>query len=355
MNRFDMRIDDISEFFRGIMEGLQSTTRQQTLIVLIIAGFVILLLGVYLVQRWVTHLRIVDESQKTFANALRNVDLTREERDYLEQLTNELPKKQEQKYLLVHEPIWFSRAAESLIQKGAVTPAMLKPLRQKLDVCCFKRERPLSSTKELPPGLHLYITEGTVEGYHARIVKQKHDLFAAVVRKQDAPLFTEGKSYTLFFKRRKNTYRFASTARFVRNNIVWFKQTEEIDKVQRRNYYRKKVALPVELEKSGYETYRAATRLIDLGGGGAKMENPHGMFKSGDLMRVLLKLPPEDSLEVGGEVVKTSDEGGAIHVRFDPIKPAQVDRILRYVMLDEVDEAPSESGAESETERTPAE
>lgn len=340
MKRFDMRVDDISEFFRGIMEGLQSSTRQQTLIILIIAGFIILLLAVYLVQRWVNHLRIVEESRKSFVNALKNVELTREERDFLEQLTNELPKKQEQKYLLVQEPIWFSRAAERLIQKGAVTPAMLKPLRQKLDVCCFKRERPLTSTKELPPGLHLYITEGTVEGYHARIVKQKHELFAAVVRKQDAPLLEEGNRYTLFFKRRKNTYRFSSAARFIRNNIVWFKHTEEIDKVQRRNYYRKKVTLPAELEKSGYETYRATTRLIDLGGGGAKMENPHGIFKSGDLMRVLLKLPPDDTLEIGGEVVKTSDEGEAIHVRFDPIKPHQVDRIIRYVMLDEVDEAP---------------
>lgn len=351
MNRFDMRVDDISEFFRGIMEGFQSTTRQQTLIVLIIVGFVIVLLGVYIVQRWVTHIRIVEESQKTFADALKNVELTREEREFLEQLTNELPKKQEQKYLLVQEPIWFARAGEKLIQKGAVTPAMLKPLRQKLDVCCFKRERPLSSTKELPPGLHLYITEGTVEGYHARIAKQKHELFAAVVRKQDVSLLAEGKNYTLFFKRRKNTYRFASTARFIRNNIVWFKHTEEIDKVQRRNYYRKKVTRPVELEKSGYETYRATTRLIDLGGGGAKMENPHGMFKAGDLMRVLLKLPPDDTLDFGGEVVKTSDEGEAIHVRFDPIKPQQVDRIIRYVMLDEIEE----SAAEEENEQAPAE
>jgi hypothetical protein len=323
----------INRFLEGIGTGFRSTSSQQTLIIIIISAFIVLSLVFYLIQRYVSTERTRQQAHKTFKETLRNVSFTKEEKLLLEKLVDALPNMREKKYLLVQDAAIFSTAAEQLLHDGDITSTEVRSLRNKLDACCFSREKTFVTTKELPEGLHLYITRSSPEGYHGIIIQRRLDFFA-VRLKEDAEELEKGSVCSIFFKRRKDTYRINALIKLRKGAILYFSHTEEISKVQKRNFYRSEVNFPAVLRHEGYEVRQYETKMVDLGGGGARLVSPgHGLHQ-GDMVTLLFQTPEEETVEVAAEIVKISQKNGTeyVHIHFGSIRDKLQDKIISIAM-----------------------
>ena len=68
------------------------------------------------------------------------------------------------RWYIVHAYTNFERkVAEAILRRGLIEVDELRTLRNKLDVCCFKRQKKFTTTKELPEGLHVYQRVGPDE------------------------------------------------------------------------------------------------------------------------------------------------------------------------------------------------
>jgi hypothetical protein len=101
-----------------------------------------------------------------------------------------------------------------------------------------------------------------------------------------------------------------------------------------------------------------STYLIELGGGGATLFNPRGNLRQRQRLELELLLPtveaprgpsagvaeaggsPGRPLKVKARVVRTSRKDSRIHVEFEPLRHAERDRIVSYVLSHMNREAP---------------
>lgn len=320
-------------FVESIGIGFRSSKAQQTTIIIIICAFILLSLAFYLIQRYISKEKTRQQAHKTFKETLRNVSFTKEEKLILEQLADAMPNLREKKYLIVQDAGVFSTAAEQLLHDGIVSSGEIRSLRNKLDACCFSREKSFTTTKELPEGLHLYITRSSPEGYHGIILQRRLDYFA-VKLKEDAEELQKGSVCSIFFKRRRDTYRVNGLIKLRKGPMLYFSHTEEIEKVQKRSFYRSEVNFPAVIRHQGYDIRQYQTKMVDLGGGGARLVSPgHGLHEK-DIVTLLFQTPEGETFEIPGEIVKMSQKEDTefVHVHFSSIKEVTRDKVVSLAM-----------------------
>jgi len=333
METFD--IGNLSHIFQGIMDSLQSSTRQRVILITLIALLFIVSITAIIIQHLKKVITERRESETTFRQTLRNVRMTPREMEILNIMTSLPYIKPERKYLLVQDAATFSKAAEELLRKGEIEIDELRSLRNKLDVCCFRRAKDITTTKELPEGLHVYITKYSPEGYHGMIVQRKYEYFA--VRVKEPPKELEvGDICGIFFKRGRETFRIHTPLKLIKNDVLYFPHTEEVEKAQKRNFYRRQALLPAALRKQGYTTEEYHTQLVDIGGGGARLISPSEKFRTNDAVTLLFKTPNGETFEVSGEIVKTTQHENKeyLHLHFLSIDDTTRDKVIGYVLSD---------------------
>jgi len=333
MESFD--IGNLSHIFQGIMDSLQSSARQRVILITLIVLLFLISITAILIQHLKKVMTERRESENTFRQTLQNVRMTAREIEILNIMTDLSYIKPERKYLLVQDAATFSNAAEELLRRGEIEIDELRKLRNKLDVCCFRRAKVINTTKELPEGLHLYITKYSPEGFHGMIVQRKYEYFAVRVKEPFKELEV-GDICGIFFKRGRETFRIHTPLKLIKKDILYFPHTEEVEKAQKRNFYRRQALLPAVLRKEGYITEEYHTRLVDIGGGGARVESPSEKFRKGDAVTFLFKTPNGETFEVSGEIVKTTEmnEKEYLHIHFLSIDDAARDRIIGFVLSD---------------------
>jgi c-di-GMP-binding flagellar brake protein YcgR len=145
----------------------------------------------------------------------------------------------------------------------------------------------------------------------------------------------------VYFKNPSGIYVFASRVQAVEGGLLQLSHAEQVKRLQRRRFFRKKTALPVfirpaaergrEVEEEREDVPRR-TAFVDLGGGGAALVNPRRVFGVGDRIELFFDIVgKKPQFRVTGEVIRTSDQGAKIHVLFDSMPEASRDRIIRFL------------------------
>ncbi len=324
----------VTRFLQSIVDSLQSTQQQRIILGIVFSLLFFVSIVVLLVQRYSRISATRKSAEQTFRETLRNVEMTPRQMEILETMSTYGGMTKEKKYLLVQDAAAFSKVAEELLRRGLIEVDELRTLRNKLDVCCFKRNKNFTTTKELPEGLHLYVTKYTPEGYHGLLVQRKYSFFA--VKLKEVPKDIEqGETLGLFFKRGKETYRIHNTVKVMKKNVLYFPHTEAVEKAQKRNYYRRQMILPAALQRQGYNTEEYHTQLADLGGGGAKALNPAPeRFRVDDSVVLHFKVPTGETFEVRGDIVRISEIKGKkyLHIRFLTLDDKLRDKIVGIVL-----------------------
>ena len=101
-------------------------------------------------------------------------------------------------------------------------------------------------------------------------------------------------------------------------------------RLHRRSSFRKRVRLPVQVARHPADASPRQTTLLDLSCGGASFRNPWEMLRKGDFIH--LSFPPStEGPAVKASVVRVSNGGATIHVKFEYLPESTRARILLFL------------------------
>jgi c-di-GMP-binding flagellar brake protein YcgR len=316
---------------RGIMDAFRTSTLETVILLVAIAGFIAFVVLIFILQKRKSDRKKREYAEGVFREKVEEKDLKAVEINVLERMAEELPGGRLRKHVLVTDENAYDRAAYNLIHEDVVSEELAAAIRLKLGFEHAAEDEAVYTTAELPKGKHLYLVDGYGNRSHALLDDLTPDAVFLKVNtvKSDMPA---GGKLRVYFRQKSGVYTFITRVIQTHDDIIACTHSDKIKREQRRDYYRKEVEEKIAVEgmKPGASnSFNAKT--YDLGGGGAKLENPERRFGSGDTLLLTLPVDSEETLQVRGDVVKTSRDDNILHVQFKNISEAERDKIIGYI------------------------
>jgi hypothetical protein len=315
----------LDDFYRGFAAGPLEIIILALVLLLFVLGLV--LLYVRLSRREERERR--ERAAETFEHLAEEKRLTPSERQTLEVLARFL-NAPEKKYMLMRNQSMYNACAESATEDELVSEREVAALRVKLGFVSRSMEAPPDSTAQLPVGSSVLILQEGRPSVRGQVLEPSTTAFRVGVEAEQMP-FPRGSRVEVLYQNNSGMYTFRSAITTFEKQVLHLEHDEQPERVQRRRYYRRNVALPVYVRRAGSAAKPAESRFIDLGGGGASLENPQGRFRSGDGVELSFHPDSEEALNVQANVVRTSRRGSVLHVNFEHLRESTRDRIYRML------------------------
>ncbi|TVQ96009.1 MAG: PilZ domain-containing protein, partial [Spirochaetaceae bacterium] len=233
-------------------------------------------------------------------------------------------------YLLLENEWMFYCCAQKLIKADEAPSDAIAALRLRLGFD-QSRERAPASTVHHPEASTGFVRR--VKGEHpvrGRVMSHETHAFRVVIPPDEH--FRIGSEVDVFYQSHAGIFQVHTTVVNREDNVLHLRHSESLTRYQKRTYFRRRMHLPVLVRRAYTEEAAVETVLEDLGGGGASMRNPPELpLAAGD--RVELRFVGKDTerLQVVGEVVRTSRNGGIAHLRFTSIREPVRDKIFQAI------------------------
>jgi c-di-GMP-binding flagellar brake protein YcgR len=328
---FFLNREALEHIFEGLESGFRRTPEEILLFVILLAGFVSLLIAIYFIQLIWRRSRRRKRAAQRFSSIIEEKRISAEERRVLEDMVQQLSKWREQLASLVTDVHTFNRAAEKYLRKNPRADSAVAALRLKLGFSGSDGEKVIRSSADLAEGLRVYIRQDKRHSFSGTVAAQKPEAMVLQLP-GDGNGPSEGDELQVYFLRKNGVFFFTTHVRRAHDNILRVEHSEEISRVQRRQFYRGRVSLSAVVKKRGSSQPAVRTYILELGGGGLTLFNPYKMFHPGDQLSLRFTLPEHGELQIGGRVRRSDRGGNHVHVEFDPIKEAVRDKILGFVL-----------------------
>jgi len=321
--------DRLSGFFDMVSRGFQRSPLEVVAMLAALAVFVSLLIVAYQLQRRKAHRRRLTLARTRYAELAQRKELGPAERELVDRLSAFLHDP-EKKYLLLVSQTTFNYCAARLHGSDPSVDAGLAQLRLKLGFRIHGPEQIPASSAELPEGQPVEIAVGRAgRRLQGRVTGQRPS--ALVVRLEaDSPTLGRGQLVSVYFQNRSGLFSFASRVEQLDARSLALAHSEDIRRIQRRRYYRRKVALPVEVRRAGSDGEPRSSLILDLSGDGAGLRNPGQSFAAGDDLQLEFQAGAEQFVLVA-EVLRLSRGGRVMHARFAPMRESARDRLIAAV------------------------
>jgi len=135
---------------------------------------------------------------------------------------------------------------------------------------------------------------------------------------------------TMYFHNAAGIFSFHTRVTDQTDDAVKLAHSTQITRHQRRRFYRSKVRLPVFVASSSIAAVPQESLLLDLGGGGASLQNPGGQLKKGNLI-TLSFIPEIGKFTLPGRVLRVSKNGRIINVKFESLQDAERNRVMGFL------------------------
>jgi c-di-GMP-binding flagellar brake protein YcgR len=268
-------------------------------------------------------------SRKIFSRTVRERKLLIEEVSLLESMAGYL-KSPDLKHLLVENERTFNTCAAKLLESGGALSSEIAALRLKLGFRPRSPEQPFYSTAQLFEDLPVIVVQKGRQGCRGRVDRIEPHLLGIEVGDGSIPL-KRGLPLQVYFQTPSGRFMFSTRIRKVGRGYVEVVHAERIKRLQRRQFYRKKIMLPVYVKRAGLAERTQLTTLIDLGGGGASIANRELQCEAGERVSLSLLPPAKERIDMVGVVLRVSRGGKIAHIRFDHILEADRDRIMNIL------------------------
>jgi hypothetical protein len=338
----------VSEFLDSIARGFVSSPLQYALfggiILLLVAGLFV----AYRVQRGRARRQEGRLERERFERLAAKLGLGGSELEALDLLAGG---RLDRKLRLLTSPAAFNRAAARLAD-GRLPESSLAELRLKLGFQASNPERAPSASSELPEGLPvllLWSAAGARRRLAARVVAQEPEALVLALSPGQSPPGRAaqnppgrsppeaagpppGSPVTVVFQNRAGVFSFRTRLHTTgglhsaEGGVLRLDQVERLERTQRRQYYRRRLRLPVQVQAREGEP-PLASQLLDLGGEGASLANPGRSLSAGDLAELSFRVGGE-SFRLAAEVLRVSRDGQVLHVHFHGLREADRDRLL---------------------------
>jgi len=247
----------------------------------------------------------------------------------LEQLAKYL-KLPYEKNLLLEDQSVFNACVKKLQKEMQIPLSVLSALRLKLG---FKRENPDEiphSTAELSKEISVLVVVSGRNQFSGRIVQLDPDSVKIKMEKP-VPAPDPGTAVQVYFQKSSGIFSFSARTQKSENGFLWVSHSENIHRLQRREFYRKKLKLPVYIKPTGSSERPLRTTIIDLGGGGASILNTAQNFHEKEDVTLIFFTPRPERMVLTAHVIRVSEGGKTLHVSFGHMLESSRDRIIGYL------------------------
>ena len=305
--------------------------------VLIVLGVVVLVAGSVLFLVLNRRKRKRDRLRRTehiFQDILHDFAFTPEEADALHVIGGYAPGGIEHRYRILISRDNFEEAVKKMRKENPLPEPLFEELEEKLAFCCFENPRIVDDTRQLPSGTPLYIVTEESEGFHGRIAANDPTGIVAEVGRIDA-FDSDVQKVKVQYQQGRQIFQFTTRARKQEAGTLLLDHDRELARLERRDFFRVKRKMQVTFRKAEDDEIHRV-KLIDIGGGGAGVDNSEGYLREGDEVRLTLDLPKAGKVPVNARVVRTTQENTVAHLQFEDLLEGTRDKIISFVLREEV-------------------
>jgi hypothetical protein len=313
--------EKLSLFFESVASGFQRSLVEIIIFAALLFLFVGFLIVFHKLQKRKARREAARRDRERTRRLLDRRALNPEERDLIERLAAGLRSPQKAYLLLVHQPTFNACAAR--LGPGA-DAALLAALRLKLGFGSREPEVAIASSSELEPGTPLFVRRAGGADSAGRVLRILPSTLVVALAAAGA---ADGEEVTVFLQSASGLFSFKSRVLSSNGEQVHLAHAENLTRYQRRRYYRRQADFPVYLGRAG-EGERQLSLVRDLGGGGASLRNPRGLYRAGDDLEISFHPAGEAAFTLVAEVLRVSHQGKLLHVRFDPLLESTRDHIF---------------------------
>lgn len=315
--------DPLKEFVSGFSSTPVEVALAAAFILLFVSFFAVL----FFRQRRAEKERRALEAERKYRSYLESTSLSPLDRVALEKLTSEI---RVPPYRLFEEQGVFNRAAKAAREGGILERAQIAALRVKLGFAgTMVGSRPESST-EIPTEAEVEITDRRGRTTPARVLPATSAAFRVEPKKR-VQLPPTGSPVQVVYEGEGGVFTFESHVLRTEEQIMELQHSEDLEGSQRREHARRTLEVPVELEPLDESGNRYVSLTVDIGGGGATILNPEHRFRKNEELEVTLFFPKEEELEVRAKVIRVSDKGEHLHLKWVAIPEGKRDRIYGFL------------------------
>ncbi len=324
---------EIRQFLTAVAQGFVQTRLDMLLLFLFLLGLVVAFAAYLATQK-----RAVREAMRATRERLQrllaNLDLSQRENALLESLAGLLEGKgreaDSKEYALMQSRHLFDSSARKALQAGIAAEVELNALRMKIGFRPARLEEAPASSAELPEGLPILLQGKAVRRLRATVIAQGPSSLVVRLDPKAGPPFGKGAGVTASFFNAAGVYSFSTWVRERSRDILHLEHSSSISRLQRRRFYRRKERFPVIVKAASRNAPGRESALLDLGAGGASLENPLESIREGDLLEITFS-PRIEKLALAARVIRVSEDRTIIHVKFESPTESERDRIMRFL------------------------
>ncbi|MEX2444095.1 MAG: PilZ domain-containing protein, partial [Alkalispirochaeta sp.] len=298
-------------------------------IIVVVVGLIALLTGYYLRRRNEQHRRHAREDAQRYQELVRESGLTPSQESVIGTLTQHLHRHTAKHVLLQNQGV-FNQAAALALEDEEVSSDQISALRVKLGFTGTPVGMHPRSSVDIPPGATLLIKKPRRTPVHGQVIEAQEESLSVQLDDADAPL-TDGSIVHVIYQNDAGIFRFDSTVLLREGAEVHLQHAEEITQVQQRGQFRRELHIPVYVSSAISNDEADLSQFLDIGGGGASLENPGKRFSAGDAVELTFHPDGNRALNLIATVVRTSRGGSVIHVKYGNIRESSRDRVYRLL------------------------
>jgi c-di-GMP-binding flagellar brake protein YcgR len=317
------------DFFTDFYVGFASSPGEAVLVFAAILVFIGGLAGFFVVRSRREARERVRQAEEAYREHLEQFSLAPSDEDAIETMSRYL-NAPERKYLLLVSQGIFNSCAERALEAEEVSEQQISALRVKLGFAGRQTTKPPASTTEIPSGSAVLLHQKGEYSVRGRVVE--HEPTALLVELDEgAREFTYGSPVTVLHQTNAGIFAFESVVEGRDGVVLRLAHDEEPKRMQRRQYYRGQIDLPVYIRPTGSRKEPLQSRFIDVGGGGASIQNPSSKLGKGADLELTFHPDSDAPLNLHGRVVRTSEQGKVLHVKFEKLRESTRDKIFRLL------------------------
>ncbi|MFP4301613.1 MAG: flagellar brake protein [Spirochaetaceae bacterium] len=307
--------------------AFSSTPVEVAMAVAFILLFVFFFALLFVRQRKAEKERQALEAQRKYREYLDSTSMSPLDRVALEELASRI---RVPGYRLFEEQGLFNRAAKAAREAGTLERAQIAALRVKLGFAGSMVGSKPSSSTEIPMDSQVLLTDRRNRRFAARVLPPTTGAFR-VEPKQRVQLPPTGSPVKVVYEGDGGVFSFESHVLRNEGEIVELQHSEDLEGSQRREHARRLAEVPVELEPLDGNGDRFSSVTVDIGGGGATIVNPERRFRRNEELQVTLYFAKEEELEVTAKVIRVSENGEHLHLKWVAIPEGKRDRIYGFL------------------------
>jgi len=319
-----------NEFLKQIAESFRRTPEELIVFISIILAVIGLILILRIIKRIIDRNKLTSAVNKRFEVYITKYLLTKPELDLIDRMSRFL-KNPLKKYLLLANPHTFHICFHLLSGKKKADKRIRMSLYKKLGFNRFDPNKIPGSSNDIAKGTSAFliskdkqtIINGCISG---------HLLDAIVFESLDTPAgFSNNEEVSLITHNYTGLYGFKSRILKKKNKTVYVAHSEDVVRTQHREYFRKKIYLPVLLRREGSKEKLDHAYICDLSAGGLSVTNPEKKYVKEDDLSLFFHEETDKNFHLYGEVVRVSNNNKILHIKFGHVTDSDRDRLVGFI------------------------